>query len=87
MIEQIKLNFDHPRDSQCGRILSELLRGRKLRKWDIIHELGVLNAGGRCWDLKHGKYDGTKYPVKMQMVEVETRSGKTKVAEYFLEMK
>lgn len=72
------------RDSQCGRVLAELLRGRKLRKWDIMHELRALNAGQRIRELRTGEYNGTKYAIKTEMVEIETVDGKTKIAEYSL---
>jgi hypothetical protein len=71
-------------DSQCGRVLAELSRGRRLRKWDIIHELRALNAGRVISDLRHGRHDGVKYDIRTDMVEIKTVDGKADVAEYVL---
>ncbi len=82
---QIDFNFTDSK-SQCAKLLAELKKKRRLTKLMMLNELGILNGGGRAWDLKHGKYDGFEYPVEMEMVPVKTREGRlTKVAEYFLD--
>lgn len=84
---QAELNFTDSRNSQTARILAELKRGRALTKWEILHELGCLNGGGRIYDLRHGKFDGVEYPIKMDKVKVKSRAGIALVASYWLEAK
>src|SRR5687768_12940927 len=80
---QPQLSFDLlPRESHTAKILAELKKGRELTKWIIIHELGCLNGGGRISELRNGKYDGIRYPIKTEMVEVPNSN--SKVAKYFL---
>lgn len=68
--------------SHHAKILAELKKGRALTKWIIIHELGCLNAGGRLSDLRLGKYDGVKYDIHRDMIQVP--KSRARVAEYRL---
>jgi hypothetical protein len=80
---QFDFNFDRgadTRDSQCSVLLAEFRKGRRLTFLDSLKEFGVARLGARCWDLKHGKFDGVKYPIESEMIKVE--SGK-RVARYF----
>lgn len=81
---QLQITFPVPdsRASQNAKILAHLLSGRKLTPLDCFNLYGCLRASGRIYDLKHGKYDGTEYPIKTEMITTPT--GK-RVARYKLE--
>ena len=80
---QPQLIFDPPpRESHTAKILAELKKGRALTKWIIIHEIGCLNGGGRLSELRNGKYDGVRYPIKTEMIEVPNSNAR--VAKYVL---
>ena len=62
---------------QCARLL-RALKKRPLTKRYIINVLGILNAGGRVYDLR-----GQGYDIRTEMITVrKTGGGKTKVAKY-----
>jgi hypothetical protein len=77
--------FNDEAKAHAGKILAVLQAGRALTKLEILRDIGCLNGGGRIFDLRHGKFDGNKYPIQMRKVEVETRTGKSKVAQYYME--
>lgn len=80
MSAALSLPFD--RQSQNGIILEALKSGRKLTSLDCFRLCGTLRASGRIFNLKHGEYDGVKYPIKSDKIKV----GKGKrVALYSLE--
>lgn len=70
------------RSSQTARILEHLKSGRSITPLQALNDFGCFRLGARCWDLRHGKFDGKEYEIKREMVK--TKSGKS-VAQYSLE--
>lgn len=84
MDAQLQISFPVPdtRASQNAKILAHLQRGEKLTPIDCLNLVGSLRASGRIYDLRHGVFDGTEYPIEKEMIT--TPSG-ARVAEYYLE--
>lgn len=80
---QTELQFIDSRASQNAKILAHLQSGRRLTPMDCLTLYNCFRASGRIYDLKYGKFDGTKYPIKTEMIQV----GKKRFASYSLEAK
>lgn len=67
-------------DSQKQQILNDLLTGVRLTAIDALNRYGCNRLAARISDLHK---DG--FNIQRKMIEVETRNGKTKVAQYWIE--
>lgn len=76
---QESLQFE--KQAQNKVILRELQSGKRLTSLDILWLCGSMRASGRIYDLRHGEYDGTEYPIEKDMIKV----GRARVAQYRLE--
>lgn len=65
-------------DKQCEVLLKELKKRKELTKVEILR-LGILNAGGRIYDLREDRYN-----IVTIMKPVRTRDGESIVAHYKL---
>lgn len=66
--------------SQCAEILAHLKRGQAITPKEALEMFGCLRLGARIYDLKE-----SGHPITRRMVEVQTRTGTTRVAEYRLD--
>lgn len=65
--------------AQEKRLLAELKK-RALTKMQMIHDLGILNGGGRIHDLRNEYWN-----IKKRFINVTNRDGSTSsVAQYYL---
>jgi len=69
------------KDFQIDRIEKWLLRGRKLTPIQALEKFGCFRLGARIHELNKW-YQGS---IKKKMIKVATRSGWTRVAQYYLE--
>lgn len=68
------------KQTQCDRLLDYLKKRGSITKLDCWHELGILNGGGRAWDLKEAGY-----PIVTEMITVKNRWGEScRIALYVL---
>jgi len=66
-------------ESQKKMILNDLMLGIKLTGLDILKNYGAIKASNRISELVA---DG--YPIDKKMIEVKTKFGVKRVAQYFL---
>jgi len=66
--------------SQKQQILDHLNAGRTLTPMDALYKFGCFRLGARIFELREAGHN-----IKGELVEVDTRAGKTKVAQYRLE--
>lgn len=67
-------------DSQKQMILNDLMLGLKLTGLDILKNYGCIKASNRISELK-----SEGYPIEVKMIEVHTKFGEKKVAQYWIE--
>lgn len=67
-------------ESQKQSILNDLLTGIRLTGLDILKNYGCIKASNRISELKA---DG--YPIEKEMVDVKTKFGEKRVAQYRIE--
>jgi hypothetical protein len=67
-------------ESQKKQILSDLLTGISLTGLDILKNYGCIKASNRISELK-----AEGYPIEVKMVEVKTKFGEKRVAQYRIE--
>jgi len=68
--------------TQTTQILSYLKAGKRLTPNDALREFGCFRLGARIYDLKQAGHS-----IARDMVEVKTRHGLSRVAEYRLRVK
>jgi len=68
--------------AQTKEILNDLLTGARITSLEAINRYGCTRLSGRIYDIEQ-----MGYKVERRMIEVPTRNGKTKVAEYWIEPK
>ena len=68
--------------AQTTEILNHMLTGGRITSLEAIKLWGCTRLSGRIFDIEQ-----MGYKVERRMIEVPTRNGKTKVAEYWIEPK
>ena len=68
--------------AQTKDILNDLLTGSRITSLDAINRYGCTRLAARIKNVEE-----MGYKVERRMIEVPTRNGKTKVAEYWIEPK
>lgn len=63
--------------TQRNQILAHLKAGRPITPLEALREYGTMRLGARIFELKQGGHN-----INKRMVEVETRDGMARVAEY-----
>lgn len=66
--------------SHCELILEDLRKGKKITPRQAMLDYGCMRLGARIYDLRKAGYD-----IKSKMIEVPTRSGHTRVSQYWME--
>ena len=67
-------------NTHTAKVLSHLKSGKSITPLEALSEYGCFRLGARIYDLKK---DG--HPIHKQMVEVSTRDGTSRVAQYWME--
>ncbi len=53
-------------NTQNAKILEALQNGDELTTFDGFERFKCARLGSRIWDLRHGKYDGSKYNIRYE---------------------
>ena len=67
-------------NTHTAKVLSHLKSGKSITPLEALSEYGCFRLGARIWDLKKNGH-----PIQKKMVEVPTRDGTTRVAQYWME--
>ena len=67
-------------ETHTAKVLSHLKSGKSITPLEAFSKYGCFRLGARIWDLKK-----KGHPIQKTMVEVPTRDGTTRVAQYWME--